>query len=65
MNQDPIIDEIHAIRRQIAAEHGNNMQRVGAYFIELQKQHANKLTAFAPRRPVGWTASSKATPAQP
>ena len=31
MNQDPIIDEIHAIRRQIAAEHGNNIQRIGAY----------------------------------
>ena len=65
MNQDPIIDEIHAIRRQIAAEHGNNMQRIGAYFMERQKQHADKLTAFAPRRPVGWMAPAKAAPAQP
>lgn len=65
MNQDLIIEEIHVIRRQIAAEHGNNMQRIGAYFIELQKQHAEKLTAFAPRRPVGWVASTKAVPAQP
>ena len=64
MNQDPIIDEIHAIRRQIAAEHGNNMQRIGAYFMERQKRHADKLTAFAPRRPAGWTSSGKAAPAQ-
>ena len=54
MVKDPIIEELHDIRREIAAEHGNDLQRIGAYFMEKQKQRANRLTAFAPRRPVGW-----------
>jgi hypothetical protein len=54
MVKDPIIEEIHEIRRQLADEHGNSMQRLGAYFMERQKQHADKLTAFPPRRPAGW-----------
>ena len=60
MVKDPIIEELHDIRRQIAAEHGNDLQRIGAYFMEKQKQRANQPTAFPPRRPVGWI---PATPA--
>ena len=55
MVKDPIIEELHDIRRQIAAEHGNDLKRIGAYFMEKQKQRANQLTAFPPRRPAGWT----------
>ena len=55
MVKDPIIEELHDIRREIAAEHGNDLQRIGTYFMEKQKQRAKPLTAFPPRRPAGWT----------
>jgi hypothetical protein len=40
---DPLIDEIHAIRAQIAAEHGNDPQRLIAHYIEYQKQFKDRL----------------------
>lgn len=54
---DPIVAEIHEIRRQMAAEHGNDLHALGRHLMERQKDHADRLIAFPPRRPVGWQAS--------
>jgi len=41
--RDPLIDEIHAIRAQIAREHGNDPQRLIEHYIELEKQYKGRL----------------------
>ena len=53
MWKDPIVEEIHEIRKQIAAEHGNNIQEIGKYFMERQKAHAHRLVPFPPRLATG------------
>ena len=58
MWKDPIVEEIHEIRRQIAAEQGNDMQRIGAYFMTRQKERERHLVSYPPRRPDGWVAPS-------
>jgi phage gp16-like protein len=50
MWKDPIVEEIHEIRRQLALDFGNDMQRIGAYFMERQKTACTALSQFAPRR---------------
>ena len=56
MWKDPIVEEIHEIRRQIAAEQGNDIQRIGAYFMTRQKEREERLVGYPPRRPDGWVA---------
>lgn len=64
MLPDPIVDEIHEIRRQMAAEHGDNLQQLGAYFIEHQKLHPDKLVSFAPKRAARLEQPLASTPLQ-
>lgn len=40
---DPLIDEIHAIRKNIWEEHGNDIGRVVAHYMEYQKRFADRL----------------------
>lgn len=40
---DPLLEEIWAIRRRIAAQHGNDPKRLIAHYIEYQKQFADRL----------------------
>jgi hypothetical protein len=40
---DPIVSEIHKVRSEIAAEHGNDIRKIGAHFMERQKEEASKL----------------------
>lgn len=40
---DPLIDEIHAIRKKIWEEHGNDIGRVVEHYMEYQKQFADRL----------------------
>jgi hypothetical protein len=51
---NPIIEELHEVRRQIAAEHGDDIQALGRHYMERQKAHADRLVSFPPRRPEGW-----------
>jgi hypothetical protein len=46
---DPIVSEIHKVRSEIAAEHGNDLRKIGAYFIERQKEDLAKLVKFQSR----------------
>ena len=38
MNPDPLIDEIHAVRRKISAEFGNDPRRLVAHYMELESR---------------------------
>ena len=48
---DPIVAEIHKVRAKIAAEHGNELRKIAAYFMERQKEDAAKLVRFPSRAP--------------
>jgi hypothetical protein len=65
---NPIIEELHEVRRQIAAEHGDDIQALGRHYMERQKAHADRLVSFPPRRPEGWvegtTAKNQTPPEQ-
>lgn len=54
MWKDPIVEEIHAIREQLAAEHGNDLHKIVAHVKEVQQGHGDKLVSRPPRRPAGW-----------
>lgn len=45
---DPLIDEIHEIRRRIFAEHGNDLTRLCEHYMEYQKQFADRLISAPP-----------------
>lgn len=40
---DDVIEEIREIRRQISAEFGDDVVAFGAYFMEYEKQFADRL----------------------
>lgn len=40
---DPVIDEIRQVRHEISAEFDHDPVRLVAYYMELQKQHADRL----------------------
>lgn len=46
---DPLVDEIRAIRARISREHGDDVRRLGEYFMEYQKQFADILI-YTPRK---------------
>lgn len=54
MWKDPIVEEIHTIREQLAAEHGNDLHNIVAHVKEVQQEHGDKIVSRPPRRPVGW-----------
>jgi hypothetical protein len=40
---DAVIDEIREVRHQISARFGHDPARLVAYYMELQKQHQDRL----------------------
>ncbi len=46
---DNIVEEIHAIRRKIAEQCDNDMQKIGEYFMQLQKEHPENLVSKVPK----------------
>ena len=54
MWKDPIVEEVHAIREQLAAEHGNDLHKIVEHVKNVQQGHSDKLVSRPPRRPVGW-----------
>jgi hypothetical protein len=61
---DPIVEEIHEIRRQMAAAHGNDLRRLGAYFMERQKLHVGRLVVPPAGKPNQDAVSSTAAGVQ-
>lgn len=52
---DPVIDEIREIRHRISAQFDHDPVRLVAHYMELQKQHADRLISTEP----GPTSSEK------
>jgi hypothetical protein len=48
---DPIVAEIHKMRCEIAAEHGNDLKKIATHFMESQKADAARLVKFPLRPP--------------
>lgn len=62
MWKDPIVEEIHQIREQIAREHGNDLHAIVQHFQakerETQRQTQRRVVSFPPKRPAGWQLQS-------
>jgi hypothetical protein len=50
MAQDPILDEIHRHRREIAARFGYDLRAIIADARKRQKRHGKKVVSLARRR---------------
>lgn len=56
---DPLIDEIHEIRRRIFAEHGNDPVRLFEHYLESQKQFSGpRISAPTPAPRTGDTSAA-------
>jgi hypothetical protein len=42
---DPLIDEIHEIRRRLAEKYGNDPVRIGEHLMEFQQQFKDRLVS--------------------
>ncbi|MBM3333851.1 hypothetical protein FJY63_04245 [Candidatus Sumerlaeota bacterium] len=47
--EDPIVEEIRSIRRQIEEEHGNDMDRLLEHVYEEQRKHPERFVRRKPR----------------
>jgi hypothetical protein len=47
---DEFVEEIHAIRRQIAEECGHDIEKIGDYFMKWQEEHPENLVREVPKR---------------
>ena len=47
---DPIVDEIHRIRQEIAKEAGNDLHTLVLRLQESQKRHGDRLVTRLPRK---------------
>jgi hypothetical protein len=43
MKDDPAIAKIREVRHRISAEHDHDPRKVVAYYIEMQKQHLERI----------------------
>jgi hypothetical protein len=46
---DPIVEEVHAVRRKIWEECGCDSQNYFEYILEFQRQHPENLVSYVPR----------------
>lgn len=46
---DEFVEEIHAIRRRIADECGNDMHKIAEHFRRLEAEHPERLVDGVPR----------------
>jgi hypothetical protein len=54
MWKDPIVEEVHAIRRQLLEAAGGDIHEV-IRLAQLAQLPSRKIFRGTPRRPVGWT----------
>lgn len=55
MWNDPIVEEVRAIRARLAEEHGGDLHRIAEHFRAAQHLYAARIVSYPPRRPAGWT----------
>ena len=55
MWNDPIVEEVHAIRARLAEAHGSDLHRIAEHFRVAQQRYAARIVSYPPRRPAGWT----------
>ena len=46
---DPILDEIHRIRRELVQEAGGDLNALGKWLMSLEEQHADRLVTLSPQ----------------
>ena len=46
---DEFVEEIHEIRRHISEECNNDLNKIGEYFMELQKRFPDRLIRHIPQ----------------
>ena len=46
---DEFVEEIHAVRSQIAKECDHDLEKIGVYFMELQKRFPERLIRHVPQ----------------
>jgi len=49
---DPIVDEIHQIRQEIAKEAGNDLHTLVLRLQQSQKRHGERLVTLPPRKQI-------------
>lgn len=55
MWNDPIVEEVHAIRARLAEAQDGDLHRIAEHFRAAQQRYATRVVSFPPRRPAGWT----------
>lgn len=55
MSHNPIIDEIHEIRQQLAARLGNDIHAIGDWARQRDAEDDRPVMRLPPRRPAGWS----------
>jgi hypothetical protein len=50
MKNDPIVDEVRKVRKEIENESGNNWDELGSFLINKQKQNKKKLYFNHPQK---------------
>jgi hypothetical protein len=46
---DPLVEEIHAIRKEIAEQCDHDIEKIGRYFMQWQKEHPELLVRKTPK----------------
>ena len=64
MWRDPIVEEIHKIREELAAKFQYDVQALGQYFQAQQQAEHREVVTRAPRRVPGAAPSPSPTPGQ-
>jgi hypothetical protein len=49
IGSDEVVEEVHAIRKQIAEEFNYDFQKLGDHLIRLQAQHPERLVHAVPK----------------
>ena len=47
---DPIIDEIHRVRREIVKEAGGTLEALGKHLMESQKRHGDRVVKLPAKK---------------
>ena len=49
--EDPVVEEIRAVRRELAERFGDNVEALCDFLAEQEKQHEERLVNRAPKAP--------------
>ena len=60
MWNDPIVEEVRAIRAHLAEAQGDDLHRIAEHFRAAQQRYAARIVSYPPRRPAGWVPPASA-----